>query len=146
MKFKFITPSHAYYPDELMLRWEVLCKPRGMPPGSELVCEEKECIHLLVMEQRKVIGCLLFHRQSPTAGKLLQVAISEGARAQGFARKLLHALEVEIIQKGIVEMYAEVKNECKDFYLTLGFHVVECSLCHDDLVMKNAAWRYPQTA
>ena len=136
MKFKFITPNHAYYPDELMLRWEVLCKPKGMPPGSELVPEEKECIHLLVMEQREILGCLLFQKQSASAGKLLQVAISEGVRGQGFTRKLLHALEVELIQKGIVQMYVEVKNEFKDCYLSLGFHLDQCGVCHDKLIMK----------
>ena len=41
MKFKFITLSDPYYRDELMLRWEVIEKPKGLPPGLETLSEEE---------------------------------------------------------------------------------------------------------
>ena len=124
MKFKFITPNHAYYQDELMLRWEVLRKPQGLPPGSEAVPDEKECIHLLVMDHRKILGCLLFHPETETSGRLLQMAISEESRGHGFARKLLHALEMELIKRGILDMYVQAREDLQDFYHSLGFHYV----------------------
>ncbi|NDE82623.1 MAG: GNAT family N-acetyltransferase [Chlamydiia bacterium] len=122
MKFKFITPSHAYYRDELMLRWEVLRKPLGMPPGSEVIPQEMECTHLLVMVNKKIIGCLLFHPQTSTSGQIMQLALSEEYRGQGCARKLLHALEQSLTTQGITDVSVEAREELQGFYHRLGFH------------------------
>jgi ribosomal protein S18 acetylase RimI-like enzyme len=83
MKFKFIKLTDPYYRDELMLRWEVLRKPLGMPPGSELQPEEKDSFHLIALEKKQLVGCVLFHPESQTEGKIFQMALSEEYRGQG---------------------------------------------------------------
>ena len=122
MKFKFINPAHAYYRDELMLRWEVLRKPLGMPPGSEIVPEEMECIHLLVIDEKKIVGCVLYHPESETTGRIVQLALSEEYRGQGFGRKLIHALDQEMSKKGVTSIYLYAREEFQGFFERLGFH------------------------
>ena len=122
MKFKFITPSHAYYRDELMLRWEVLSKPLGLPPGSEITAEEMECIHLLVMEEKKIIGCVLFHQESTDSGRIMQLALSEDCRGKGCGRKLIAHLEQDLSRKGISNLYIYAKEDLEGFYQKLGYH------------------------
>ena len=122
MKFKFITPSHAYYRDELMLRWEVLSKPLGLPPGSEITAEEMECSHVLVMEEKKIIGCVLFHQESTDSGRIMQLALSEDCRGKGCGRKLIAHLEQDLSRKGISNLYIYAKEDLEGFYQKLGYH------------------------
>jgi predicted GNAT family N-acyltransferase len=122
MKFKFITPSHAYYREELMLRWEVLRKPLGMPPGSEVVPEEMECTHLLVMDEKKIVGCVVFHPENENIGCIIQLALSEDYRGKGCGRKLLQTLEQHMAKKGMSEVYIYAREEFQPFYERMGFH------------------------
>lgn len=122
MKCKFITPAHAYYRDELMLRWEVLRKPLGMPPGSEVIPEEMESTHLLVLQNKKIVGCLVFHPESESSGQIMQLALSEDYRGTGCARKLMHALEESLSTKGVVDVSVFAREELQGFYQRMGFH------------------------
>ncbi len=122
MKFKFIKTHHPDYSRELILRWEVLRKPLGLPPGSELVPEEKEYLHLLAIDGKKVVGCVLFHQEGIDCGQVDQMAISEEYHGIGFARQLMVAMELALTKKGIRDVYALVNEEVVGFYLQLGYH------------------------
>ena len=93
MKFRFIRTQDPEYTKELMLRWEVLSKPLGMPPGSDIFPEEKESIHLIAMEGKNVVGCVLFHPETAHEGRLYQMAVSEEYHGKGFGRQLIGTLE-----------------------------------------------------
>jgi hypothetical protein len=69
MKFRFITPKDPEYPQELMLRWEVLAKPLGLPPGMEEVLEEAKSLHLIAVDRKKLVGCVLFRPEGDTQGR-----------------------------------------------------------------------------
>ena len=122
MKFKFITPSHAYYRDELMLRWEVLRKPLGMPPGSEVLPEEMECVHLIAMDHKKIIGCVLFHPETTHSGRVVQLALSEEFRGKGCGRQLITTLEQSLSKKGISDLYLFAREELQGFFERMGYH------------------------
>jgi len=123
MKFKFITPSHASYRDELMLRWEVLRKPLGMPPGSEVLPEEMECLHLIAIEDKKLVGCVLFHPESEHSGRVLQLALSEEYRGKGGGRKLVSNLEQALAKRGVSDLYLFAREDLIGFYERLGYHL-----------------------
>lgn len=125
MRFKFIGLSDPYYQDELMLRWEAIEKPRGLPPGSERSHEEKESIHLVAIEKNQLVGCVVCHPQSETEGKIFHLAFSEEYKGKPFSRQLLSALEEFLMNKGISHLYVVAGLEMKDFYSHLGFAVEE---------------------
>lgn len=123
MKFKFITPNHAYYPQELMLRWEVLRKPLGLPPGSEVFDGENESVHLIAMEDKKIVGCVLFHPESKTSGRISQLALSEEYRGRGFGRKLLATLERFLSTQGYNDLYLYAREDLQSFYAKAGYQM-----------------------
>ena len=121
MKFRLIKTGGRTYLKEKLLRWEVLNKPLGLPPGSEVFPEEEESLHLVALEKRQVIGCVLFHPETQDSGRLYQLAISQEYRGQGFGRKMVVALEKELIKRGVREVHLQANDEAINFYRSLGF-------------------------
>lgn len=121
MKFKFIQVHDPEYHKELMLRWEVLQKPLGLPPGSEQFPKESESLHLLAMDGKKVVGCILFHPESEKTGRVSQLAVSDEYQGKRFGRQIIHVLEKMLSKKGIEEIYLHVLEEATSFYRQLGY-------------------------
>lgn len=125
MQFKIISLSDPYYRDELMLRWEAIEKPRGLPPGSERCDEEKNSIHLVAIEKKQLVGCIVCQPQSETEGKIFHLAFSEEYKGKPFSRQMLSALEEFLMHRGISHLYVVAGMEMKEFYSHLGFMVEE---------------------
>ncbi len=120
--FKFIKTSDPDYPRERALRWEMLKKPMGLPPGTELCPEDEKGLHLVALEKKEVIGCILFYPESDVSGKIVQLALAELHDHHGFVRKLLHHLENYLFEKGFKEIECHVSSDNLDFFERLGFH------------------------
>ncbi len=121
MKFKFITLSDPYYRDELMLRWEMIEKPKGVPPGLESLHEEKESFHLIALEKKQLVGCVVCHPQSEKEGKIFHLALSDEYKGKSFSRQMLSAMEEFLMNKGISHIYVLAGEEMRGFYSHLGF-------------------------
>ena len=127
MKFRLITTGGRAYLKEKLLRWEVLNKPLGLPPGSEVFPEEEESLHFVAFEKRQVIGCVLFHPETQESGRLYQLAISQEYHGQGFGRQMVTALEKELIKRGVREVHLQAKDDAVGFYRSLGFRPSDIS-------------------
>jgi len=125
MKFKFIKPQGPEYCAERMLRWEVLRKPLGMPPGSEALPEDELSLHLVALQEKNVVGCVCFHPETEIQGRIYQMAISEDYQGNGFGRKLIYTLENSLIKRGIREVYIYARQESEGFYQRMGYHPEE---------------------
>jgi len=125
MKFKFIQTDDPEYIKELMLRWEVLQKPKGLPPGSEVIPEEEDSLHLLALEGKNVIGCVLFHPETTTRGKMHQLAISDEYRGRGFMRQILNTLEKTLLEMGVREIHIQAVDDTVSFYTRMGYEIVD---------------------
>jgi ribosomal protein S18 acetylase RimI-like enzyme len=121
IKFRFISPSGPDYAAERLLRWEVLRKPLGMPPGSEGLPEDEQSLHLVAHIGKKIVGCVCFFPESETDGRIFQMAVSEEYQGRGFGRKLLQALERSLMQKGVLNVYLFVRSESEGFYQRMGY-------------------------
>ena len=121
MKFKFITLSDPYYRDELRLRWELVEKPKGLPPGLQILEHERESFHLIALEKRDLVGCIVCHPQSSTEGKIYDITLSDEYKGQPFSRKMLTVMEEFLVHKGFSYVYILAVEEMRDFYNTLGF-------------------------
>ncbi len=121
MKFKFISPQDPEYSQSLMLRWEEVQKPLGLPPGSQCGAYEHHSFHLLAIEGAKVVGCLLFSPESDYKGRIDQVALSEEYDGGRFGRRFLSYLERTLCQKGFREIYLRVMPHNISFYQRLGY-------------------------
>jgi ribosomal protein S18 acetylase RimI-like enzyme len=123
MKFKFIKTRNPEYFQECMLRWEVLHKPLGIPPDPSLFPEEENSLHLVAVEGKEVIGCVIFHQTTDGSGEIEPMSVSETYKGVGFGRKLVHALEKALIKRGIREVVLFAQEEAISFYHDLGYHL-----------------------
>lgn len=121
MKFRFITPKDPEYSQELMLRWEVLAKPLGLPPGMEEVLEEARSLHLIAVDRKKLVGCVLFRPEGDAQGRLLEMALSEEYQGRGFGRKLISMLEKTLQERGVKEVTLLAPPEGIGFYERMGY-------------------------
>lgn len=122
MKFKFIKTRNPEYFQECMLRWEVQHKPLGVPPDPSLFPEEENSLHLVALEGKEVVGCVIFHPKQAGGGEIEPMTISSTYRGTGFGRKLVHALETALIKRGIREVVLFAREEAVNFYHHLGYH------------------------
>lgn len=125
MKFKFIQTRDPEYSRELILRWETLRKPLGLPPGSELCEGEKESLHLIAIERKDIVGCVVFHPLDANKGELRQLAFSSDYHGRGFGRQMLTTLENSLVGKGFKEIQLYAGMEWVDFYLNMGYALQE---------------------
>jgi len=123
MKFKFIKTRNPEYYQEIMLRWEVQHKPLGVPPDPSLFPEEENSLHLVALEGKEVVGCVIYHPQKGKSGEMEPMTISPNFRGVGFARKLIHFLEKALIKRGIREVVLFAREEAISFYHHLGYHL-----------------------
>ncbi len=121
MKFKLITPEAPEYQAERMLRWEVLAKPFGIPPEAEMLPEEKQSLHLIALDGKRIVGCVCFHPEGNANGRIFEMAVSEEYQGQGFGRQLLHALEKMLMQQGVHDVYLYCRPETEGFYCLMGY-------------------------
>ncbi len=121
MKFKIVTPDAPEYSAERMLRWEVLAKPFGIPPESDILPEELESLHLIALDGKRMVGCVCFHPEGDTNGRIFEMAVSEEYQGQGFGRQLLHTLERMLLQRGIHHVYLFAGPETEEFYSRMGY-------------------------
>ena len=116
MKFKFINLLDPYYKEERMLRWEALEKPYGIPPGFKPDLEEKNCIHLIALDDKKLVGCVVCN---PLSGKIFDCVIEDAK--EGFARKMIQTLEEALQKKGLFDIYVIAQEETQGFFSHLGY-------------------------
>ncbi len=121
MKFRLIKMDDPKYLKEKLLRLEVLNKPLGLPPGSELLHVEGESLHFVALEKAKMVGCVLFHPETKESGRLYQLAVSQEYQGRGFSQKMVYALEKELIKRGVREVHLHAAEDSLRFYLSLGF-------------------------
>lgn len=121
LKFRFIAPNGPEYAAERMLRWEVLRKPLGMPPGSEGIPEDDHSLHLIASIGKKIVGCVCFYPETKTCGRIFQMAVSEECQGKGFGRQLLQTLERSLIKRGVRDVYLYVRAESEGFYRRMGY-------------------------
>jgi ribosomal protein S18 acetylase RimI-like enzyme len=121
MKFRFIKTEDPEYSKELMLRWEEIQKPLGLPPGSEYLPEENKSLHLLAMDGKKVVGCVLFCPENERRGRIFHMVMSEEYQGRGFSRRIINFLEQSLFRLGFREIYLHAMPDSISFYERMGF-------------------------
>jgi predicted N-acetyltransferase YhbS len=124
MQLRFIDPDDALYPAELELRYRVLREPLGQSRADVLFPFERESLHLVALDDAGVVGCVLFHRQQATSGRLFQMAVTPAQQRRGLGQRLVRALEAELRQRGVREVHLHARADVVSFYERLGYTLV----------------------
>lgn len=83
---------------------------------------EGESMHLVAEDDDgRVIGCVLFHPESVSAGRLFQMAVHTDGQRGGLGRMLVTTLEAELRQRGFRDVHLHARAEVVGFYERLGY-------------------------
>ncbi|HSP18415.1 MAG TPA: GNAT family N-acetyltransferase [Myxococcaceae bacterium] len=109
------------YQEELELRWRVLRKPLGHGREAVAFPFEAESLHLLALDGGHVVGCVLFHPEGATTGRLFQMAVEPERQGLGLGTRLVRGLEVEVAGRGFREVVLHARDTAIGFYARLGY-------------------------
>lgn len=121
---RFVAPDAPLVARELDLRFRVLRDPLGLDPDTVHFPFEHESLHLLAIEAGEVVGCVLFHPESPTAGKLFQMAVAPERQRRGLGSRLVRTLEARLRQDGFARVVLHARATATGFYAALGYRPV----------------------
>jgi ribosomal protein S18 acetylase RimI-like enzyme len=123
MGLLFITPGDALYAQELELRFRVLREPLGHTRADVPFPFERESLHLVACAGTRIVGCVLFHPEDATGGRLFQMAVAPALQGQGLGRELVRALEAELLRRGLCAVHLHARAPVVSFYERLGYEV-----------------------
>lgn len=121
---KIISPSsieewQLYY----QLRFTVLREPWNQAPGSEVLSDEKEAIHAMVISDGIALGVARMHESSPYQGQVRCVAVASNQQGKGIGKILMAHLEKIAKEKKWKEIILEARENAVPFYQSLGYQI-----------------------
>lgn len=121
---RFITLEDPLYAQELELRYRVLREPLGHARADVPFAFERESLHLVALDAAHgVVGCVLFHPETATSGRLFQMAVAPSRQRSGLGQRLVRRLEAELAQRGLREVHMHAREHVVSFYEKLGYAV-----------------------
>jgi predicted GNAT family N-acyltransferase len=136
MELRFISIDDPRYADELELRYRVLREPLGHMRADVPFPFEHESLHLIALnDDGSVVGCVLFHPETPESGRLFQMAVVPALQRTGLGRRMVSALENELGRRGVAEVHLHARENVVPFYERLGYSAfgepfMEVSISH----------------
>lgn len=121
MELTFIDAAHPLYAQELELRYQVLRAPLGFDRSAVKFPFEEQSLHLVAVEDGRVVGCVLFHPEAPHTGRLFQMAVAPSRQKEGLGARLVRALEGELVARGIQDVTLHARAHVVGFYEKLGY-------------------------
>jgi predicted GNAT family N-acyltransferase len=122
-ELRFITPDSPLYAAELDLRFRVLREPLGHTRDAVTFPFEGESLHLVALEAERIRGCVLFHPESPSDGRLFQMAVEPALQGTGLGRQLVVHLEAELRRRRFARVHLHARATVQRFYEKLGYAV-----------------------
>lgn len=122
--YKHILMSDGFYQQERELRNRILLRPIGVPDfGWEM--KDKESEHFVAVEGETVVGCVILNIDinTPTSGRLMQMAVDDNLQGKGIGKQLVMVLTHFAKQKGLKEITCHARKDVVSFYSKLGFVV-----------------------
>lgn len=109
------------------LRYNVLRKPLGQPFGSERNDGDLKGIHFALYEDQILRGIARLDKADDDIGQTRFVAIDPASQGKGFGKMLMEAVEAKSKARGDKKMILHARDYAVDFYLKLGYTVIEKS-------------------
>ena len=111
------------YRQSIDLRRMVLRIPLGLDYTPEQLEEERGQIHLVGVEQGKVVAVALLQFLNEDTAKMRQVAVAPDRQSQGIGTQLVEAFEKQSRSSGHHEIVLHARANAVPFYENLGYHI-----------------------
>lgn len=121
MQFEPIPFRSDRYAQACALRNELLRRPLGLDLFTEDLAAESAYRHYGMLEEERVVACVLAVPLTPKKAKLRQMAVSVEYQNQGVGRQLLQNLELDLKRQGVESLELEARTTAVGFYEKLGY-------------------------
>jgi N-acetylglutamate synthase-like GNAT family acetyltransferase len=109
------------------LRWRVLRAPWNQPKGSERDNLEDKAIHIVAVENNKIIGCGRAHFNNAQEAQIRYMAVEHQWQGKGVGKAILCELEKRVIEKGAKKIILHARENVVAFYQKNGYSVIHQS-------------------
>ena len=103
------------------LRFTILRAPWNQPLGSEVLADESEAIHAMVIEDDQIIGVARMHKSGENQGQVRCVAVAAEAQGKGIGKAVMLHLEEKAKDMGMQEIILEARENAVPFYKSIGY-------------------------
>lgn len=109
------------------LRWRILRAPWNQPKGSEQDELEGQAIHVIAVEEGKIVGCGRAHFNSDGEAQIRYMAVENHWQGKGIGKLILDELEKKVIEKGAKKIILHARESVVKFYEKNGYQIVKPS-------------------
>lgn len=109
------------------LRWRILRAPWNQPKGSEQDELEGEAIHIIAVENDKIVGCGRAHFNSEDEAQIRYMAVENQWQGKGVGKLILDELEKGVKQKGAKKIILHARENVIKFYEKNGYKIIKPS-------------------
>ena len=103
------------------LRFTILRAPWNQPLGSEVLADESEAIHAMVIEDDQIIGVARMHKSGENQGQVRCVAVAAEAQGKGVGKAIMIHFEEKAKEMGMQEIVLEARENAVPFYKSIGY-------------------------
>ena len=103
------------------LRFTILRAPWNQPLGSEVLADELEAIHAMVIDNDQIIGVARMHQSGDNQGQVRCVAVAAEAQGKGVGKAIMLHLEEKAKEMGMQEIVLEARENAVPFYKSMGY-------------------------
>lgn len=113
----------AYY----LLRFEVLRKPWNQPPGSEKDDNENNCVHIMAVNGKEVLGVCRLQFNSGSEAQLRYMGVRKNTQGMGIGKQLINYAEQKARHKKAEKLILQARENAVDFYIKCGYTLLKKS-------------------
>jgi N-acetylglutamate synthase-like GNAT family acetyltransferase len=113
--------------DYYNLRWRILRAPLNQPKGSEKDEYENQAIHIIAVEEDKIIGCGRAHFNTKQEAQIRFMAVEDQWQGKGIGKMILDELEKRVLKKGAKKIILHARENVIKFYQKNGYIVIKPS-------------------
>lgn len=123
MEIREVAHGSEAYRRVVALREAVLRVPLGLRYAPEDLAVESGQLHLAGFIGDIPVASLILQRQTPTQGKLRQMAVSISVQRKGLGARLLHAMEALAAAQGYTRLVLHARESALEFYRKAGYGI-----------------------
>ena len=109
------------------LRYEILRKPWGQPPGSERDEGEETSIHRMIIDKKignaLAVGRLQFN--SEDEAQIRYMAVADDLQGKGLGSQVISSLEVVARGEGVQRIILSARGNALQFYKNNGYEIMK---------------------
>ena len=119
--------TEAEWEDYYDLRYRVLRKPLNQPRGSERNEGDETGIHFALYHDDTLKAIARLDEVDMDVAQTRFVAVEEDEQGKGYGKLIMYAVEQEAAEKLYTKMILHARDYAVDFYLKLGYTLIEPS-------------------